>query len=71
MFCIHDGIFDRIQSTHQDLNIILKFISNNPKENESHGEATDICYEKMKKKKRNILKINQVYSEEKEAENVR
>ena len=27
-FCIHDYLFDIIQSTHQDNNIMLKFISN-------------------------------------------
>ena len=32
-FCIHDDIFYRIQSTHQDKNVMLKFISNEPNEN--------------------------------------
>ena len=32
-FFTHDDIFDRIQSTHQDKNIMLKFISNEPNEN--------------------------------------
>ena len=32
-FCIHDDIFDRIQSTRQDRNIMRKFISNEPNEN--------------------------------------
>ena len=27
-FCIHYDLFDRIQSTHQNNNIMLKFISN-------------------------------------------
>ena len=27
-FCIHDDLFDRIQSTHKDINIMCKFISN-------------------------------------------
>ena len=27
-FCIHDDLFDRIQSTHQDRNILWRFISN-------------------------------------------
>ena len=39
-FCIHDDIFDRFQSTHQDRNIMWKFISNEPNENESQSEAT-------------------------------
>ena len=29
-FCIHDDLFDRIKSTHQDRNIMWKFISNEP-----------------------------------------
>ena len=32
-FCIHDDIFDRIQSTNKDRNIMCKFISNEPNEN--------------------------------------
>ena len=31
-FCVHDDLFDRIQSTHQDRNILWKFISNEPNE---------------------------------------
>ena len=27
-FCIHVDLFDRIQSTHQNINILWKFISN-------------------------------------------
>ena len=29
-FCIHDDLFDRIQSTSQDRNIMWEFISNKP-----------------------------------------
>ena len=32
-FWIHDDIFDRMQLTHQDRNILRKFISNEPNEN--------------------------------------
>ena len=32
-FFIHDDLFDRIKSPHQDNNILLKFISNEPNEN--------------------------------------
>ena len=39
-FFIHDDIFDRIQSTHQDRNILWRFISNELNEDESHSEAT-------------------------------
>ena len=31
-FCIHDYIFEIIQSTHQDRNIMWKFLSNEPNE---------------------------------------
>ena len=33
-FCIHDDIFDRIQSTNQDKNITWKLISNESNKNE-------------------------------------
>ena len=32
-FFIHDDIFDKIQSNHQDRNILWKFISNEKNEN--------------------------------------
>ena len=32
-FCIHYDIFDMIQSTHKDRNIMWKFLSNEPNEN--------------------------------------
>ena len=41
-FFIHDDLFDRIQSTHQDRNILWRFISNEPNEDESQSEATEI-----------------------------
>ena len=53
-FCNHDHLFDRIQSTHENKNIILKFISNEPNENESPSEATDICDDNIQKKNRTI-----------------
>ena len=39
-FLIHDDLFDRIQSTHQDRNILWRFISNEPNEDESQSKAT-------------------------------
>ena len=39
-FCIHDDIFDIIQSTLQDNNIMLKFISNEPNEKGYQYKAT-------------------------------
>ena len=42
-FCIHDDLFDRIKSSHQDRNITLKFISNERNENESQWGVTEIC----------------------------
>ena len=38
-FFIHDDIFDRIQSTHQDRNILWRFIYNEPNEDESQSET--------------------------------
>ena len=55
-FCIHDYIFDRIQSTRQDKNIMLKFLSNEQNENQSPCEAIDVCDDKIQKKKRTIRK---------------
>ena len=53
-FCIHDNLFDRIQSTNQDKNIVLKFISNEPNKNDSQCEVIEICDYKIQKKKSNI-----------------
>ena len=55
-FCIHDDIFDRIQSTHQKINIMWRFISNEQNENEFQGESSEINYEKIQNKKRSITK---------------
>ena len=53
-FFIHDDIFDRIQSTHQDNNITLNFIYNEPNENESQREVTDIFDDMIQNKNRTI-----------------
>ena len=55
-FCIQDDIFDIIQSTHQDKNIVCEFIPNETNENESQSEATDIRDDKIQNKKRSITK---------------
>ena len=57
-FCIHDDIFDRIRSTHQDRNILWKFISNEPNEDEYHSEATQINNYKIQNKKRTANKYS-------------
>ena len=57
-FCIHDVIFDRIQSTRQDRNILWRFISNEPNEYESHSEATEIHNERIQNKKRTANKYS-------------
>ena len=46
-FCIHDDIFDIIQSTRQHRNILWKFISNEPNENGSQSGAKKIHYGKI------------------------
>ena len=38
-FCIYGDLFDRTQSTNQDRNIMWKFISNEPNENDALSEA--------------------------------
>ena len=53
-FFIRDDIFDRIQSTHQYNNIMLKFIFNEPNENEYQCEVTEICDDKIHNNKRTI-----------------
>ena len=54
----HDDIFDRIQSTHQDRNILWRFISNEPNEYEYHSEATEIHDDKIQNKKRTATKYS-------------
>ena len=51
-FCIHDDLFDRIQSTHQDRNILWRFILNEPNEDEYNSEATEIHNDNIQNKKR-------------------
>ena len=55
-FCIHDYLFDIIQSTHHNKNIIWDYISNEPNKNESQSEITEICDDKIQTKKRGITK---------------
>ena len=57
-FCIHGGLFDRNQSTNQDINIMWKFISNEPNNNESRSEATEIHDDKIQSKKRSTTKYS-------------
>ena len=57
-FFIHDDTFDRIQSTRQDKSIMWKFISNEPNENKSQSEATEICYDRIQNMKRSINKTS-------------
>ena len=58
VFYIHDDIFDRIQSTHQDINILWRFISNEPNEYDSQSEATEIHYDNIQNKKRTANKYS-------------
>ena len=51
-FCIHDDLFDRIKLTRQDRNILWRFISNKPNEDEYHSKATEIHNDKIQNKKR-------------------
>ena len=46
-FCIHDDIFDRIQSIHQNNNISLKIITNEPNVYQYQCDTTEICDDKI------------------------
>ena len=52
IFPIHDDLFDIIQSTNQDINIMWKFISNVSNRNEYNSKATEIHGENTQNKKR-------------------
>ena len=57
-FCINDDLFDRIQSTHQDRNVLWEFISNDLNEDEYQSEATEIHDDKIQNKKRTATKYS-------------
>ena len=57
-FCIHDDLFDIIQSTHQDRNILWKFISNELNEDESHSKAREIHDDNVQNKTRTATKYS-------------
>ena len=50
-FFIHGDIFDIIQSNRQDKNISLNIIPKEPNENDSQCDTTEICDDKICKKK--------------------
>ena len=57
-FCIHDDLFDRIQSTYKDRTILWKFISNEP--NEINLKVKQQRYTMTKSKiRRGVLPKNQ------------
>ena len=53
-FCINEDIFDRIKSTHQEKNVLLKIISIEPNGKDSQYDAAYICVDNIFKKKRNF-----------------
>ena len=55
-WCIHDDLFYIIHPTHQDKNIMWKFISNKQNKNGSQSEATEIRDDNIQNKKRIITK---------------
>ena len=55
-FCIHDDLFDIIQSTHRYRNIMWGFISNEPNKNESQSEATETHDKRIQNNKGSIYK---------------
>ena len=56
-FCIHDDLFDIFQSTHQDRNVLWRFISNEPNEDESQSEVTEIQNDNIQNNKRTAKNI--------------
>ena len=50
-FSIHEDLFGRIQSTHQENNILLKIISNETNSKDSQYEATDTIVKNIFKKR--------------------
>ena len=57
-FCIHDDLFDRIKSTHQDQTFLWKFSYNEITEDESQSEAIEKHNEKIQNKKRRATKYS-------------
>ena len=55
-FFIHDDLFDIIQSTRQDRDILWRFISNEPNEDEYQSEAKHIHNYRIQNKKRTANK---------------
>ena len=68
-FCIHGDLFDIIKSTHQDNNIILKFISNESNENESQCGTTKICDDNIQNKKITINKKSTKHTLQRKSQN--
>ena len=55
-FGIHGDLFNIIQSTHQDRNIMWNFIPKEPNENDYQSEATEIHDDKIQHKKMSTTK---------------
>ena len=68
-FCIHNDLFDRIQSTHQVRKVLSRFISNEPNEDESQSEATEINNDKIQNKKRNANNYSTKHNLQKKSKN--
>ena len=61
-FCIHDDLFDRIKSTHQDQNFLWKFSYNEITEDESQSEAIETQNDKIQNKKRSATKYSKKHT---------
>ena len=57
-FCIHDDIFDRIKSTHQDQRFLWKFSYNERTDDEYQSEAIKTHNDKIQNKKRRATKYS-------------
>ena len=68
-FCIHDDLFDRIKSTHQDQSFLWKFSYNEITEDESQSEATETHNDKIQNKKRRATKYSTKHTLQRKRQN--
>ena len=59
-FCINEDLFDIIQTTNQEKNMLLKIISNEPNKNYSQCDAIDICNDNICNIQRTFSRIHPV-----------
>ena len=68
-FCIHDDLFDRIKSTHQDQIVLWKFSYNERTDDESQSEAIETHNDKIQNKKRRANKYSTKHTLQRKRQN--